>query len=221
MGVVIVETIKNFFIKPSAIFEGYKERPKWGLKLLVVTLIMGLFGLVSKLLTADIYPELLEKQLQNNPNKEQLIEQAVAWNNTPVSNIIAFISSFIVFAVMFLVICLVLWLIVKALGGKARYLQVVAIYGLASIATCIGLIFKTVFMFATNNLAFLNLEPTVSSILFENLDVFYLWSLVLMFIGLKTTFEMPEKKSILAISILWLLFLAFSFGIYLLGKGMA
>jgi hypothetical protein len=129
----------------------------------------------------------------------------------------AAISAVSVIAII-LLISLVYMAFIRAFKGKIKYKQVLSIYTLAYMATAIGLLVKLAYMYVTGNLLYINLSPTYTDALYNNLDPFTIWQAILMVFGISVVSGINEKKSSIIVVSMWLVALAISFGSIMLTK---
>lgn len=208
----LIQRIKLFFTKPTELFAGYREKPAWALKLLVIAAAMALYSLATKIMGKDLYMELLEKRAAAMPAEQaEAVRASAGFMNSPVMNALTAVSAVISIIAIIFILALIYMAFIKVLGGKVKYMQVVAIYTTAYLATCIGLLVKLAYMYITKNLVYINLEPTYLDTVYNNLDPFIIWQAILMVFGISTVANISLKKSTAIVSVMWLL----SFGVSL------
>ncbi|MGE5630317.1 MAG: Yip1 family protein [Caulobacteraceae bacterium] len=215
----LLQKMKLFFIRPTELFRDYRERPTWALKLLIISVVTALFTLAVKVLSKDLYVELLEKKAAGmSPEQADAVRASAGFLNSPLVNALSAVFAVISIIAVIFILALVYMALVKMFGGQIKYMQAVSVYTLAYIATCIGMVFKVLFMYVTGNLIYANLEPTYTDVLFNSLDPFIIWQAILMVFGLSIVGGIPEKKSTIIVVIMWLLSMAFSMGMVMIAK---
>jgi len=207
----LLRKIGMFFTRPAELFDGYKERPAWALKLLLITVVMALCSNATKILGNDLYVELLEKQAANMPAEQaEAVRASAGFMNSPLMNVLTAVSGAITIIATIFFLSLVYMAFIKILGGKIKYMQAVAVYETAYIAVCIGTIAQIAYMYITKNLIYINLEPTIADVLYNALDPFRVWQAILLVLGFSAVSNIPHKKSVVMIATIWLLSLGVS-----------
>jgi hypothetical protein len=215
----LLEKLKLFFVRPTELFADYLEKPTWGLKLIIISLVTAGFTYASKILGKDLVAELIEEQAASlPPDQAEAVRASIEFVNSPLMNAISAAAAMISMIVIVLLVGLVYMAFIKAMKGKINYHQVMSVYTLAYMATAIGLIAKLAFMFATGNLLFLNMKPTIMDAIYNSLDPFSIWQAILMVFGISKVAGISEKKSAIIVVSMWLVTLAISLGSVMLSR---
>lgn len=211
--------LKLFFVKPTELFRDYIEKPVWGLKLLIISLVIGLYTYGSKILGEDLYIEMMEeKAAAMAPEQAEALRATVALTNSPVMNVVAAAAGAVSAIVIILLVALVYMAFIRVLKGNIKYKQVLAVYTLAYMASVIGMVVRLAYMYFSGNLVYLDLNPTLKDVLLNNLDPFIIWQSILMVFGISIVSGIPERKSIIVVAGMWLAALAVSFGSVMLAN---
>lgn len=215
----LLQKLKLFFVKPSELFGDYSEKPTWALKLIIISIVSGLYTYGTKILGKELFAEMMEeKAAAMPPEQAEAIRASIPFLNSPKMNIISAVTGAVSIIAIILVVSLVYMAFVKALKGKIKYKQMLSVYTLAYMAAVIGMMVKLAFMYFTGNLLYLEMTPTFTNTLYNNLDPFIIWQAILMVFGISVVSGIPEKKSTIIVAIMWLVSLAISFGSILLAK---
>lgn len=202
--------VKYFFIKPSMVYSAYIEKPTWFLKTLFMSVIMGLFMVITMYVSKDLSMELmLQKAGQMTPEQLAGAEKILY---SPVAYLLYGLLGVVVTFFTVLVVSLVILGMLKMFGNQGKFRKVIAVYSLAYIPMAIGSMLKGGYMFITNKPVFADLQPTFMSTALNQLDLFLLWYSILLVIGLNKVLGLEEKKGIIIAVVLWLI----SFGMALL-----
>ncbi|MDP4147094.1 MAG: Yip1 family protein [Bacillota bacterium] len=197
------EKIKNFFIHPSRVFEQYKEKPTFWLKLIVFLLVGVIMSIIT---TIKSRPE-MEKYMTETLKKAggglqtaDSVKQIVAISTNPV---LIGVMGLITFVVVVLIASLIYFGLIKLLKGQIKFSQMLAVYTLASMPVVIGDIVKTIYMLAANkSIGSDKYHPSYMNTLTSNLDIFIIWQIVLLIIGISTVSGISKKKSTALVLIL-------------------
>jgi hypothetical protein len=100
--------------------------------------------------------------------------------------------------------------LLRMFGNEGKYSRIIAVYSLAYIPQAIGSILKGIYMLITQKPIFTDLSPTFMSTLLNQIDLFILWTAILVVVGISKVFGLSEKKSIIIAVTLWLLTLGIS-----------
>jgi len=215
----MLQKLKIFFVKPSELFRDYVEKPTWALKLIVLSLVMGIYTYATKILGEDLFIEMMEeKAAAMPPDQAEAVRGSIAFLNTPTMNAVSAGAAALSMIAIILAVSLVYMLFIRALKGKIRYSQTLAVYTLAYMASAVGLLAKLAFMYLTGNLLYVDFSPTYISTLYDCLDPFYIWQAILMVFGISAVSGLPEKKSTIIVATMWLSAVVISMGSVMLAK---
>ena len=215
----MLKKLKLFFVKPTELFREYSEKPVWALKLFIISLVTGLYTYGSKILGEDLFAEMMEeKAAAMSPEQAEGVKSSIAFMNSPTMNLIFAAIGAISTVAIILLIALVYMVFIKAMKGKIKYKQVLAVYTLAYMASAVGMVVKFAYMYFTGNLLYLDFSPTYRDVLLNNLDPFIIWQSILMVFGISVVAGIPEKKSVIIVAVMWLVSLAISFGSVMLAN---
>lgn len=204
----IIDSIKNYILKPSQFFEMHREKPKY----LIHFIIIGIITLITAIVTNY-------KQIQffnNNAGKDMIdLGSANAMTGINSSAIFISIGSIIGFVIGIYIASGIYYAIITGvLKGEGKFSHLVFIVLVTSYPkSIVGLI--NVFL----KKDFSGITTLTDSIL-SYINIPSLWSLVLMIIGTSVLFNISKKKSAIFYSIIFIIGLAFTVGAFALTSNM-
>jgi len=215
----LLQKLKLFFVKPSELFRDYIEKPTWALKLIIISLVTAGYTYATKTLGKDLMIELIEERASAmTPEQAEATRASIPFLNSPTMNIISAAIAVLFIIAVILLVSLAYMVFIRALKGKIKYTQAVAIYTLAYMAAAVGMMVKLAYMYLTGNLLYINMSPTLMDALYNNLDPFIIWQAILMVFGISAVSGLSEKKSTIIVVSMWLVSLAISLGSVMLAK---
>lgn len=221
--------IGGVFLDPRATFEkiaNSTERPhptqpgkakdmsRWWLPL-VITIVVGIavaLYTVPRFIGPMQYDAIRESVMERGGTEEQ-VQQAIEMS----SAMMVPMSLVGVIAVTVIILFLtagVAHLLMKMLGGKGRFRVARAVVAWSMLVTTLGSIIKlplmmvkdSMFVETSPTLFFVDLDPSDRLYRFlTTLDIFTLWWLVLLVIGLAVGYRTSHGKSAVAVVVLWIL----------------
>jgi len=196
------ERIKYFFTNPNKLFEEYNIKPTWLLKLLIIMAASIIYTIILKNITID--PS-IDMMLQQTPDmsKEQ-VDVAVAFMKSPAALALYIGGALLSTAIAVFLTPLIYLGLISLFGGKTKYMKVVAVYTLAYIPSYIGAFIALTFAYFTNNYDSL-LQPTLTDVLFNRLDLFVIWQVLLLTFGFAKIANIKVQKSAIIVAIMWII----------------
>ncbi len=206
--------IWNVFVSPTSTFEAVKEKPKWVVPFIISILIMG--G-AMQILTPTVMEESKDKMIEQFEKRgmsddqiDQALAQSTKWQKytiVPSTIIVGAISVFILAAI---------WLFVTNVlsGGAAKYSQILGAYVYAGFIGLLGFLIKIPLMLSqgTMNIHFsfatFMSESASDSFLYKllaKMDLFSVWGMVVLGIGLAIVGGLKPKKVLPWVIILFVL----------------
>lgn len=196
----IMERFKYFFTNPNKLFEEYNERPTWLLKTIAVVALTIIGTIISKNLIVGPTIDMMMQQSPDMP-KEQM-DMAIALVKSPMMLVFAVAASIATsVGAVFLGSAIYLGLI-SLFGGKTKYMKIVSIYSLAYIPYTIGTLVSLAFAYYTNNFDSM-LQPQFKDVIFQRLDVFVIWQVLLLVFGLAKISNLKLLKTAIIVAIMW------------------
>lgn len=214
--------IKYFFTKPGELFKEYIDKPRIGISFLILGLATIFYTYVTSILTKDLLDKMMGDQFQNmDPQTIEMAKKTFSVLNSPILKVfMALIGLYI----GIVIVGLIYWGIISLFKGKISFKQTIAVFCLASMATAIGQILKSIYMLITSKPIIgieSTLKPTTSSVIFNSLDIFTIWYMVLFIIGISTVSGISKKKSAAIVIVLYLIQIGFALFSLSLSKGLA
>jgi hypothetical protein len=215
------ERIVGVFTQPVATFQSIARKPDW----LVPMLLIMAFALVSAFLTSEQidFEQTIRDQMQGREMSEQQREQAVEMG-TKMAKFGPYMG-LIFLPLMILIAAAVMMLGHKLMGGAGSFAQYFSATTYAWFPQMLlSLIVTIVLMFsepmsinemlvsAYSNPGFL-IDASSNPVLFAfvtKLDVFTIWSVVLMIIGYSIVSGFSRAKSAAVVIALWVVYILFS-----------
>lgn len=203
-SLTITERVKYFFTNPNKLFEEYKIKPTWLIKMLIIIAIAIVYTLIYSKLTYAPQIDMLMNQ-QPDITREQA-EKSMQIFGSPVFSVgLALLGSFIA---VFLT-SLIYHGLIALFGGKTSYMKVVAVYSLAYIPYYIGELVNLLFASFGNDFTSL-LQPRFIDVFFNRFGLFVVWQVLLLVFGFSKIADLKLQKSAVIVGIMWLIVFGFS-----------
>lgn len=198
-----MESIKNLarvVTKPSRVFEWVRENPAWWVPVILLVISSVVFTVVSAPLSVDVS----QKALSNNSNiSPEQAAQAKKMMESPLFTAIAAVSAFIGVIVAFFIQSGLMHLGAYIFGGRAKFSVGLATVGYAQIPIVIQQIIQSAYMAASGKMVIPGLSALLSSsktatplgVLLARIDVFGIWSIILLIIGFSLTYKITKAKA--------------------------
>ncbi|HPC35673.1 MAG TPA: YIP1 family protein [Candidatus Marinimicrobia bacterium] len=210
----IFSKIISIFWEPSATFRALAVKTGW-LDIVVPVLLVLLVALAGM---PYVTPLTVEEQKDYIARSERLTEEqkALAYDriDQQAGSARAYITSAVFIVVRTAVVAGVLILVSNFLfGGEVKYKSMLAVSAYASLVDIIANAVKVPLMLSqqtvriyTSPAVFLQDDSTFWFRLFANLDLFVLWKVILLGIGVGVVSKVKTSKSIWTIFICWLIY---------------
>lgn len=214
---------------PGRTFELIRQRPTW----LVALVVLVLLGTLSGYLISDRldWEDVTREQLAQSSRQlsEEQIEQSIAFTESFAPKMVI-VGPLLGGPVIYLLIALLYWVLLRLLGGELTYKASFAttLHGLvpsAGVAVLLGLpvilsrgelsydVIRTGSVLASNLGSFAPEETSTSMLaLLSSVDVFSIWSLILLSIGFAVVARVSRAKAASAIVGLWAVYVLFKIG---------
>jgi hypothetical protein len=221
--------IIGVFLDPKGTFEamaGRLERPhptdpaktkdmsKWWIPILIAIVItIGITFYTIPNFIAPMQEEAVREAVMSRGGTEADVQQAMGMSGAMMMPM-AIIGVIIMTILIVFVAAGVFHLLMKMVGGKGRFRHARAVVAWSTLITTLGSLIKLPIMIAKESmivetgpsLFFKNLEP--SDKLFKFLsafDVFTIWWMIVMLVGLAVTYRVSRGKAAVAVAIAWVL----------------
>jgi hypothetical protein len=195
---------------------GFADRSRWWIPLLVFVVVMIVVSAMT--LPTLVLPEQMEAQrallLERGMSPEEIDRAMVIGEKAALPA--AIVSTAVGSVIVAFLIAAILHMFMKIFGGKGRYKQALAAFSYSPLIPALGSLIKLPMMLARKTmyvetgpaLFFPNLEPSDAMYRFlSGLDVFTLWQLAVLSIGLAVAYKVSTAKAGIVLVALWLIFL--------------
>ena len=218
-----VEDLVTVIPSPSTAFE-HRRDGKFGLAMLVLTVIMIVISFLSRASMAPIFEGEFARNMKVQMAKNPQITAEMVDKMSHSAGTYAWIAA-VFTPLLLIVIGLALWLSGKLVGSRQTATQGIAVATFAFVPRVIGAIFgwaQTLFMSpdTLNGMMRISasparfLDPDVASpitiALLGRFDIFVIWSTILLAIGLSVTGQVTRKQGAVGAFVVWLLATAFA-----------
>ncbi|WP_434305168.1 Yip1 family protein [Clostridium botulinum] len=210
LNLTLKEKFKFFFTSPSKLFEYYRENPKFGILFLITTICAIIYQLIRSNLTKEIVKKQMEKQFEGlDAQALEMTKKTMDTMNNPALKIG---SGLIGVLIAVFGVALLIFIIFKISKVALSYQQTVTLYLVAGLSTCIGSMFKAIYMLISKKAVGTNaiLNPSVKNTLIANIDIFNIWYYVLLGIGIYAMGKTSKKKATILTIILAILSIGFT-----------
>ncbi|ACO85330.1 Yip1 family protein [Clostridium botulinum] len=205
LNLTLKEKFKFFFTSPSKLFEYYRENPKFGILFLITTICAIIYQIIHSNLTKEIVKKQMEKQFEGlDPQALEMTKKTMDTMNNPALKIG---SALIGVLIAVFGVALLIFIIFKISKVALSYQQTVTLYLVAGLSTCIGSMFKAIYMLISKKAVGTNaiLNPSLKNTLIANIDIFNIWYYVLLGIGIYAMGKTSKKKATILTIILAIL----------------
>jgi hypothetical protein len=215
----VLEDFIEIFYAPSRVFER-RRNSGFGLQLLIVTVLAAAFafamqGVMSQIMDAE-FARSSAKVLESNPQMTQDMLNKTRGFSEAIGKVMGYIGT----PIMILVLSLFVWLGARIASAKISYGQAALITTLAWVPRLVGMLIGAVqavvmdttningiFSLSTSPARFLDPDTANPKLygLLGNLDVFAIWSYVLMGIGIAVVGHVPRGRGLVVATVLFVL----------------
>lgn len=208
----VVEDFVDIFTSPSEVF-ARREKSGFGLQLLIVSALMALFTFANRGVMSQIFDAMFAKRAAEAMAKNPRLTAEMMESQKGISEGIGTFAGYVGTPVFILVMAIFVWLFAKIFSAKISYGQAALITTLAWIPRLIGSLITTVQVALTDTSAVDNPYDLSASparfvdeaalgskvyALLGNLDVFAIWSTILIGIGIAVIAKVPRQRGMLA-----------------------
>ena len=219
--------IFGVFFEPKKVFSFLNNKPSWLFAFLLILIIGAIIAEI-------ILPQSLlqQKEIFSNiprfsSSPEMLEKMTEVTTGARISTIVGEIIKTLIG--LFLLTSLVYFFCNIILGGDSSYKRVLSVVTYTSFITVLGAILKTPLILAKNSadvqtsLALLMPEGDFTKIRFmllSALDIFSIWQLILIAIGITVLYKFSMTKALVATIIGWLILVFLSIGLGVMGMSL-
>jgi len=223
-----VERILKIFYSPREVSSVLKEKPDWFIPVLVLLVV----SLLSHYL---IYPSILKPQqlraIDDDPRFSPAQREEIRGRlegNIPL--VAGLVGRTVVTVIWLLLGSALLWGVFSLMGGEGRFKQVFSLFCYSSLIGAVAIAVKTglqlakdsLFVYTSAAIAVPGFPPNSPLVRFlDNLDIFALWQLWVLTVGLGVVFSFSTKKSAIGVLSMWAVWVVAStllFGRFMPGR---
>lgn len=222
-----MKKLLNLYFNPVDVFKQLNEKPDWVIPVIITLVIILILTMVAlpKVIIPEQSKRIMEMDRLTEEQKEIAagrLEGVQPYITTPIGVIVfSFILIFVKSGILFLIFSI--------FGEKTIFKKVLAIVSYSFLTGVPEVILKTSLMLIKGStrvytgLALLSTNLGVKSPIFrllERIDIFTIWHLCLISLGLAVIYKINYKKSFTIVFGLWLLWILLQFGLaFVLPKG--
>jgi len=207
--------ILNTFFEPKKVFESLKIKPTWLVPFLIVALLgIGFFYYTYPFIMAQQVERIQENEKIPEEQKEKIIEKMTEKDHPPIWQLAlapagSLVALVVVAAVLFFVFNVLL-------GGDSTYRRVFSVYCYSALIAIPSMIVKFPLIMIKENinvqtsLALLlsaNAKDTFLYSVFSSFDIFTIWQVILVSMGMGVLYKYTTKKALTAVCILWVIWI--------------
>jgi hypothetical protein len=208
----MMERLKYFFTNPNKIFEDYNVKPAWVLKTLIIVALSVVAVVITTKLTVGPQTDLL---MLRSPDMSR--EQAEVIMKSPIVMGFAIGAGLLVPVISVFLGSLIYWGLIALFGGKTTYTRVVSVYSLAYLTYLIGSFISLAFAYYANSFESM-VQPQIKDVLFNRLDLFVIWQVLLLVFGFAKISGLKLQKTAIIVAIMWTLVTGLGIIQVLMGK---
>jgi hypothetical protein len=224
--------IIGVLVSPSRTFADIARKPDWVIPALVIVLVFAIAAIVTvpRLDFETMTREAMEAQGRSGPQMEQGLRVGIA-----IAKGIQYSISFLLIGIL-AVAALLYWLGVRLLGSEATYQQVFSVVLYGFMPTVIRQLVKIPIVLSKHAINPRDAENVVRSspafltsfktnpmlfALLSRLDLFAIWSLILIVIGLAAASKLSKAKTASVVIALWIVGTLITLGFAAMGAARA
>jgi hypothetical protein len=220
--------IINTYFDPRKVFESLKIKPSWLIPFIIVAVLgMASFWFTYPLIMKEVITNIQENEQFTEEQKEMIIERIGEAEHPPIYQM-AFAPVGVI--IYFLIISAVLFFVFNVLlGGSSSFSRVLSVFSYSSLIAIPKAIVHLPLAFAkqtadvqTSLAIFLSPEAkgTFLHSVLKGFDIFTLWQVILISLGLAVMYNFTTKKSFTVLLILWILLIVVGSALSTLFGGM-
>lgn len=211
-----IERIVNVFISPKRVFIDLKERPRWTVPFVILLITVGLIGMSPFTINKDNTIIQQKRILKEKGMSEEEIEQAISIMNSPFPLIVGFLGGCISISAILLIFAATLHFLIILFGGYSSFHHAFSVICYSSLVQVVAILMKLIFIGVTKSLnfitsfalllPFMEKENFIYKVL-SHLDLFTLWEMFLVGIGINITHRLKKSSSFVIVFIIWFIWI--------------
>lgn len=211
----IDKKIIYFFKKPGIVFNEFIEKPKYLWTMILIILINIIYGIMQTTTSMDILKKSITDKFKgaDADTSQALIEKSMEYAaSIPIHTVTIIITT-----IMSIYLASLVYMgLARIFASKIKYKQIVSVYCLSMLPIIIGKVIKWLYMAITGNPVGVKTlaEPTLLNGFLDNFDIFNIWQIVLLTIGISVVGKISKKKSFAIVAICWIFVMIISLHSY-------
>lgn len=201
----ILEKLKLLFINPAEFFRSYDDK-SW-------IRVLALVGIITTVLTF-IQHFFINQPLEIEQEYAEAAIEATPTLSGAVS--VALILILTAFTIIF-INTIQYYILIRVLGSNIKFAMITAVYSTAFAVKMVGDSIISFIKLIPINWPELNFDPYLSAVV-DQLNIFNLISLVLMFFGIKVFSKLSNKRIILVVVLMVITKILYNFGLISLSQ---
>jgi len=202
----IWQKIIGIYYRPAEVFEQLRSKTLWWVPLIIVLVVSASAVLITRPI---VMPEIMAQMAQNPDIPPESLPQVQERIENPLYSLL---GVFVAMPLTWVVIGLVFWGIFSMLGGKSSFVQMFTATVWPAMVSIPGSLIKVPMMFVmetakvhTSLVLILppEMEETFIFRLLSQIDIFVVWTVVVMALGYSVFTGVKKKKSLWAVFIVW------------------
>lgn len=214
----IGEKIKYFFINPGKVFAEYIDKPTFLVKFLIIA-IGVIINALAESTQKSLFVQKSIERLQKMNYPQQYLETAKKSVEISYSAPMLIIMGLIGAAISIAFMSFIYWLFTRFVHGENNYADTAAVYSLAYIPQTIYALLVSVYILAAHTIPNIDAadNPTLLSSALSGINIFTLWQIVLLIIGLAKVGNISKKKAVIIVLLVTVIGIAFKMGSFAVG----
>ncbi|KPJ60572.1 MAG: hypothetical protein AMJ46_06150 [Latescibacteria bacterium DG_63] len=208
---------------PQEVFQGLDKRPSWFAPVLICVVVAALSSwIIFYPITVPEQRQQMEERFEQQGMTEEQLERATQFFDSNIMILIAVLSPVILIPLAILIVSAVLHFVCGLiLGGQTTFSRTFALMAYSSMVLLPGAIVKVPLQLVKKTtqvhagLGLLLAAPESSSSFgyrfsynfLAQVDVFNIWEIILIAIGISVMFKFSRQKSYYTMGVLWILWL--------------
>jgi hypothetical protein len=216
-------TFLNVFFSPGASFRKIKEKPSWIVPMIIVIVFSMAIAMIgaSKMDRTAIRDRVTEQMRQQGVSEDQIqqrLEQFDKMGSNPVMKFVFPAISVLMITIIGLLLSAVVlnWIVPMTGAAQANFLLTFSVVSWAAVVRVLGSLVKGVLIYlrgpmnVSTGLLLLapNLKPGYLYALLNGIDLFSIWEVILVAMGLKIAYDLKGKSVYFYVLLLWILAVA-------------
>ncbi len=215
-----VERIIGIFFKPKKVFEYLRQKPKWILPFIIMCCVAVLSNVLVKNFAIQEQIERVQMSDRLSDEQKDQVVKNLQESNTGAKAFIGIIMTPVFLLLVLIIVSAVLLFCGNTImGGQATFRQMLGMYAHVGLIGLPAAIVKIPIMLAQQSthvqtsLAAVMPSEADKTLLYKllaKLDVFTIWEVILLVIGIAVVYRFTNRKAATLVLVLWAVWIAIS-----------